>query len=69
MKPTGRSPVPLTDIQRQAAELYLTSDKGYNEIAKAYGVSKSTLQYWVKKCRKEQINNEENTNGNETADT
>lgn len=57
MKPTGRSPVPLTDIQRQAAELYLTSDKGYNEIAKAYGVSKSTLQYWVKKLRKEREEN------------
>lgn len=54
MKPSGRSPIPLSDRDIQAVKEYLESDKGYAEVALEFGMKKGQLQYKVKKYRKEQ---------------
>ena len=54
MKPSGRSPVPLTDKQLDAVNEYLKTDLGLNEVAKKYGTTKSGLAYWLKKYKKQQ---------------
>ena len=53
MKPSGRSPVPLTDKQLDAVNEYLKTDLGLNEVAKKYGTTKSGLAYWLKKYKKQ----------------
>lgn len=64
MKPSGRSPVPLTDKQLDAVNEYLKTDLGLNEVAKKYGTTKSGLAYWLKKYRKEQeLNAKEDKRG------
>lgn len=54
MKPRGRSPKLFTQEELLAITEYLTTDKSYKEVALKYGMPESSLQYKVRKYRKEQ---------------
>lgn len=62
MKPKGRSPIPLTEQDLKMVKEYLESDKGLQEVADKYGVSREGLRYKVKKYRKETEQSGQETN-------
>ena len=53
MKKRGTPYKPLTESQIEMVKEYLTSDKGYAELATEKGVSATTLRYWANKYKKE----------------
>lgn len=53
MKKRGTPYKPLTKNQIEMVKEYLTSTKGYAELAVEKGVSAATLRYWVNKYEKE----------------
>ena len=54
MKKIGTPYKQLTNEQIKAVREYLEGSEGLVEVASKYGTNRSTLQYWVKKYRKEQ---------------
>lgn len=48
----GRTPTYPTSLKIAVAREYLTSSLGYGEIAKKYGIAKSTIVFFVKWYRK-----------------
>lgn len=53
MKKIGTPYKELTDKQIEAVREYLEGSESLIEVASKYGTNRSTLQYWVKKYRKE----------------
>ena len=49
IKKRGAQYKPLTEYQIEIVEEYLTSDKGYRELADEKGVNIGALRYWHKK--------------------
>ena len=53
MKKIGTPYKELTDKQIEAVREYLEGSESLIEVASKYGTNRSTLQYWVKKYRKD----------------